>query len=383
MRTIVTPVLGLALAACGGVDQKAEQSTSKLGACGQTPAPALFEHALCICEDFDEVGLVHIGPGRDLPSIAVNGMSRSVTGSLVEGDWHAYGGLKAAAAMSIEGDLTSATDVSWVGQLEIAGNINVGGDLRGAGSLQVGGDVAVEGERATIGLERIGGIGAYASSGPPCGCDAGRFIDVPALVEIARTDNDNGARGVDARSIRNIGDTRVTLRTGRYYFDDVETIGRTRFVIAGAVSIYIDGHLAQIGDEQFEIEDGGSLDLYVSGWIGTVGLVRMGDRDDPSAFRLYIGGDKPLHLGVGAQRIYGTIYAPEARIAWIGDTHIDGAVFARHLDGVGHLDVSYTRPTQIDVDPNDCPGKPDDDDVPVPGGNGGNGGQPTPDGPDV
>lgn len=355
MRTLLSFVLGFGLIGCGGRDQQADQSTSRLGACGETPAPALFEHALCICEDFDEVGLVQVGPGRDRPSIAVNGMSRSVTASRIEGDWHAYGGLSAAAALAIEGDLTSGSDVDWVGDLDVDGGLAVGGDLRGAGRLNVGGDLAVAGERVTLGVESIGGVGAYSDSGPPCGCDAQTFLDVPALVEIARTENDNDARGIRAGELFGIGDIALTLDTGRYYFEDVATIGRTRLTIAGAVSIYLDGKLAAIGDDMIEILPGASLDLYVSGAVGSVGRIRIGDEDDPSAFRLYVGGDDAVQLGVGVTRIAGTIYAPEARIAWVGDTEVKGAVFARHLDGVGRLDVRYTRPTEVEVDPKECP----------------------------
>jgi hypothetical protein len=353
MRIALT--LSFAVAACGPSGGGFTRDSSRLFACGDTPAPSLFEHALCICDDFDEVGDVHVGRGRDPASIGVNGVSRSVTHTSIDGDWIAHGGLEAAAAIEITGDLTSAKSVDWVGLLEIGGDLSVGGHLTGVGDLRVGGDVAVAGRRSTIGIERIGGVGAYQGAAPPCNCDPSTFLDVARIVELAKTDNDNAARDIDEAKIFAVGDVALELDTGRYFFRDVTTIGRSRLTIAGAVSIFLDGDLLAIGDDHIEILDGASLDLYVSGSVGTVGHVRFGNEADPSAFRLYVGGTKPMELAVGLTSISGTIYAPEAYVGWVGDTHVDGAVFARELDGVGRLDVSYTRPTAVDVPPGECP----------------------------
>jgi hypothetical protein len=374
MRLIIACSSAL-LTACGGSDI----ASTRLGACGTTPAPALFEHALCLCGDYLDVGRAKIGPGRDPASIAVNGRSRTVSYTAVEGDFIAYGGLEATADLNVRGDLESAGDVTWVGALDVEGDLSVGGDLEGIGALEVEGSVAVGGDRFTLGLETAGGDATYvAPAGPPCGCDPATFLDVAALVALARDDNDNAARGIEEDRVLAVGDVSLELETGRYYFQDVAAVGRARLTISGAVSLYLDGDLATVGDGQIEINPGSSLDLYVAGHVAHVGKIELGDPDDPSAFRLYVGGEKPVQVGVGWSEIAGSIYAPLAQILWVGATYVDGAVFAHDLGGVGDLGIRYTRPVAVEVEPGECPeprepepqqpAGSDDDRDPPPGG---------------
>jgi hypothetical protein len=380
MRTGLLALSALTLAACGGQDPGID--SSRLPACGTTPAPALFEHALCLCEDFLDVGLARIGPGRDPASIAVNGRSASVSRTVIEGDFIAHGGLDAVADFEVRGNLASSEDIDWVGLLRVDGDLSAGGDVRGVGSLEVEGNVAIGGRRGTIGLESVGGNASYvAPAGPPCNCDPSTFLDIPAMVALARTDNDNDARGIDPERIVAIGDVKLELTTGRYYFSDVATIGRARLVIDGAVSIYLDGDLAAIGDGRIELSPGSSLDMYVSGNVATVGKIALGDPSDPSAFRLYIGGARPVKVAVGLTEIAGSIYAPQAEILWVGATALDGALFARDLAGVGLLDINYTRPVAVDVEPDECPPPANPSSTPPVVGN--TAGTPSPSGPDV
>ncbi len=382
MRSALLLVLALALTACGGPE--ADTARSRLGACGTTPAPSLFDHALCLCGDFLDVGMARVGPGHDPASLAVDGRSESVSMTVVDGDFIPYGGLRATADLAVNGNLESSADVQWVGKLGVRGDVDVGGDFTGVGDLEVEGNVAVAGERFTLGRERVGGVDRYlASAGPPCDCDPSTFLDVPALVSLARTDNDNAARGFEAGDVLSVGDLSMYLETGRYYFEDALTIGRAHLTIAGAVSLYLDGNVASVGDGRIEILPGASLDLYVAGSVATVGRIDLGDRSDPSRFRLYIGGDRPVQIGVGLTEIAGSIYAPQAEIVWVGDTRIEGAVFANDLGGVGRLDVRYTRPVAVDVPPDECPEPADPPPAGGNGGNGNNGGGPAGGQPDI
>jgi len=49
-------------------------------------------------------------------------------------------------------------------------------------------------------------------------------------------------------------------------------------------------------------------------------------------------------VSVGEQQLNGYIYAPRAAIDYVGDTVINGGLFARTLDGVGDLTVRYYGP---------------------------------------
>jgi hypothetical protein len=162
-----------------------------------------------------------------------------------------------------------------------------------------------------------------------------------------------------------VGKNAVTLPTGSYYFDHVETIGLAHFVVDGVVALYLDGSLDAVGAELVEIKPGAQLDLYVSGAVRTVGALKLGD--DPSALRLYVGGKDASVLSVGLQEIAGAIYAPTAEIAFVGDTTIHGALFGKDLAGVGLFSIDYTQPSapgQNQCPPATPPGTPG---TPTPG----------------
>ena len=100
------------------------------------------------------------------------------------------------------------------------------------------------------------------------------------------------------------------------------------------------------------------LDLYVSGSVRTIGHIDLGNKWDPSAFRLYIGGGEKGTLDVGNQLFNGAIYAPHADIEYIGNTQIRGAITARTIHGIGNLEIGYAAP--------ECPGDPDPTPPPPP-----------------
>ena len=150
-----------------------------------------------------------------------------------------------------------------------------------------------------------------------------------------------------------MGQTDVTLPTGSYYFDKVEFVGSSKVTIQGAVALYIDGRLQTVGQDRFNVPAGSTLDLYVSGGVEQVGSTSLA-AGDPGSFRLYVGGTTPVLVGVGQQRISGLIYAPTADLKFVGDTEIDGAVFAKTLDGVGRFTIRHASVTP--PPPGVCPG---------------------------
>jgi hypothetical protein len=114
--------------------------------------------------------------------------------------------------------------------------------------------------------------------------------------------------------------------------------------IEGAVTLAIDGSLVAVGSDKIELAPGATLDLYVAGSVETAGNVQLGD-NDPSAFRLYVGGgsDGKDHMLVhaGEQTFRGLIYAPSATVAFAGVTVVEGSIFASDLDYAGTLTVGY------------------------------------------
>ena len=331
------------------------------------PAPDLFDHALCICDDMNDVGELSVVEGPSgVGSVGVNGFTRFVNLTRAVGDWIAYGGFEAVTDTEISGSLMTEGDATWVGWLKVGLDLAIGGDATGIGMLEVLGTLSVGGAETMLPESTVASRADYQPlAGPPCPCDPDSFFDVAGAVAAARASNDNAAAGLPTR-LAAVGESDIRLETGTYYFEDAATVGQTHITVAGEVALYVEGTLATVGEQNITVEDGGSLDLFVSGTVATVGWTSAGSAAHPEAIRIYIGGsDRVLLAAVGAHDLFANLYAPEATLAYVGDNRVVGSLFGRELDGVGRLEIGYGAPA--DLDPPSCD-DPDDD------GDGGGGG---------
>lgn len=310
---------------------------SAVGGCAEQPPP-VFQAGLCVCENFEAVGdLIVRGAAPGEQALAgVNGWTDLVGEPSIEGSLVAWGGLDAVGKSNVTGDLSTTTTIDGVGELNVGGDLVVGGDLTGVGELNVGGNVCVGGTFTAVGTSKIGGLCRYQEPALPCACGDDQVLDVAALVARARAEHDNERAGLP-RELDLIGEANLELDTGRYFFDRVETVGDTTITILGNVAIFIEGNLEEVGEQTFRLAPGATLDLYVSGNVEVVGDTTFGG--DPGRFRLYVGGRAPVAVAVGDQKLRGAIYAPRAEVSFVGDTLVEGAIFARQLTGVGTLEI--------------------------------------------
>ena len=310
---------------------------------GLCAPPTAFSYALCTCESLTQVGLLNVGTGPSGEgSVGVNGTSTVANASQISGSWVSWMQMTAATGTHVGGSLRSGGDLQVVGDLSIGGDLSVKQNLTGAGILDVGGAVRVGGSDQFVGLVQGSGKRAAfdAPTVPPCGCADETLFDVAGAVAQASSKNDNAAFGISSNML-NVGVQNVTLDTGRYYFQNVSNIGAGVLDIRGNVSIYIDGSLDEIGAQAIKIDDGASLDLYVSGAVRLVGFTPIGDRQAPSSFRLYVGGSDGLVVGAGLQEFFGSIYAPKAEIALAGLTTVWGSLFAKDVVEAGILTINH------------------------------------------
>jgi hypothetical protein len=391
MKRLGLLLLALALVACGGMFEEGSAIGEGGGGggsggggggasypvCEPGSAPTLFPNALCICEDLQDIGaiLVMKGPTQDPPTFGINGKTRLASHLGAEGGVVAYGGLDAMANVDVRDSFVSNGNVSFAGRLKVGKDLMVGGSLHGLGMLEVGGTLGVSGAQTLLGGKFVGSLGSYSPpGGPPCACGPGQILDVKAEVAKAKAQNDNGVVQLPPSPVDVIGVAKLVLNSGRYYFATKRSVGYTNIVVNGAVKIYIDDNLDAVGYDRFKITEGSSLDLYVAGNVHTVGHMVYGEKHHPAAFRLYIGGSEQATLQVGNQVFRGTVYAPRAKLAYVGRTRIEGSLLAKSLDSVGLLELFYARPTTGDSGekctppggspPPDNPDAPDPKDLP-------------------
>lgn len=346
---LVVLAVGTALTACSvSADPPSPakpEATTKRTASALAVAPkSTFSRAVCVCGDLNLAGSLttEAAPGQSA-DVGVTGDVSMATQTKIAGALLAGGAIGFSGEVDIARDLIGRRDISGSGELAVGAGLSCGGSITTSGSIKVKGALAAAGEVSHAGDREIGSTKEYApETVVPCGCDA---FDVAGAVALAKDTNDDGAHAIDPK-LAAVGESTITLEAGRYYFEDAAAVGKTRFAIKGAVSIYVDGSLDLVGESNFEIADGGTLDLYVSGSVGHAGTVVAGNAKDPSAFRLYVGGKDAIVAGAGEATFYGFIYAPDAHVAFSGTTRVEGALFAKGLDYAGDLAVKYSAPTE-------------------------------------
>lgn len=329
------------------------------------PAGHVLSHSVCVCDDLLDVGALRVerGTGGDA-SVGVNGYTGLAGAIEIQGPATFYQGITAPTILNLEGNMATRESANIAGIAFIGGDLDVGEDLLGIGHLDLEGQLRVAGRRLMIGLSQNGGVGQYLEPQEPCGCDDASILDVPALVEAARTSNDNDVIKLPRRMI-DIGISILTLPTGTYYIGDVLSLGAMKIRVEGDVELYLDGSLDLIGLDNIELVGDAALDLYVSGNVSTVGLVKFGERVAAERFRLFIGGEDPIALNAGIQVFYGSIYAPRATINYLGGTKVVGALFAETLRSAGLLwieSADMDRSDECDDDSGDTGDTSDDDD---------------------
>ena len=310
-----------------------------------SPAPALMRNALCVCGSLEHAGSLTT-EGRtagQAANVGIEGHFHGATGSRIGGTLRAVEGVSTAGELRIAGNLFSRASVETTGTLAVEGDLAAGGDMLGVGTVDVHGTLRVAGETTLVGPHTIAARGAYGDTGASiCGCDAP--YDVAGAVKIARTTNDNAARGIQADGHPRVGETELALPAGRYYVAGLTSVGVRHLKIDGAVQLYVDGDLEHVGDDVFELAPGATLDLFVAGNVRTVGSVRLGDASRPEAFRLYVGGAGRIEI-TGTAELAGLVYAPTADVDMAGTAVIEGGLTAHSISYAGDLTVRYSPVT--------------------------------------
>lgn len=304
-----------------------------------SPAPAVHTNAVCLCGSMAHAGeLITEASAGDAADVGVNGDFSAATSSTIAGSLRVTGDVSMSGTLAIRDHLASGSDLSGAGTLGCGGDLAVGGDLSGAVDGEVKGKVRVRGNQSIAGGLKSGGNADFvAAKGAPCDCNPSTFYDVATAVKTAQRKNDNAAAGLDAKSQG--APTPLTLRAGRYYFEDLRTLAAIR--IEGEVQLYVAGSLTQVGSGSIVLAPGAKLDLFVDGDLNSAGDFVTGDGARPDAMHLYVSRSVSF---AGDRAFHGSVYAPTGTVSFAGSATIDGALTARDVSYAGTLRVRYAKP---------------------------------------
>jgi hypothetical protein len=286
-----------------------------------------FHHALCSCTDY------------------VSGSSTRVDGSL------ALGGALSAGDVQVQGALivAGASGAPLTGDLGVSESLWVRGPLQGAHAVDVGGDAHIGGAVRVSSL-RVGGTFTLAedaalevASHPavtraavavpaPCRCDTP--LDLNALVDVARVQNDDATIALDPQlGPRTFEQPRtLELPCGRYYVEQIYAARPIRLRILGRVSLFVRDRVVteQAGSLTIELEPDAELDLFARLGMTAAGPVQIGDARRPGATRVYVGSAGSLFFSAPTT-LAATLHAPSSELVTQARFELFGAALLRRV----------------------------------------------------
>lgn len=342
------------------------------GLCTGDLAQRAFGFALCSCEAFvGSAGLIADGFDSRLAPYAIEGPGGSVgingrldlnaPGRIAGGLWLADPtGMNAGAAgdLHVERNLYCAGPLRSEADVTVAGDAAVNGELR-ARNLSVGGTLTLSpGAQTQVSEEASWGQlrSAPVAVGPPCACGAEAVVDIAALVQAHRDENDNAALGLSPVALRGVSGT-VELGCGRYYFEGIQSDPGFTLHAQGRVAIFVQGDLSVQGPFAVTLGPDAEVDLFISGQLVSNTPPQIGSQARPARARTYVGGSGTVQL-TGGGRFFGGLYAPRAELVSSGPVEVFGALFARRIVSSGQLTVHYDRALADAAQP--CAPRPDD-----------------------
>jgi hypothetical protein len=352
--------------------------------CAGEVAERVFTNAICSCTDINIAGYLETRSfdSHDDPSVRESGAPVSVNVTYTTGGYTDVGGtftvagersVNFAGYVNAGGDLRFRGDLSAVGYLEVDRDAWLLGDVTVPGYVRIGRDLHQAPGRRLMAVVSVGGerVTESFTIDLPCRCGAGDVIDVGALVDAARRDNDNARIGLDPAVLNNVMGIGIELELdcGRFYLERIGGIGGITLRITGHTAIFVGGDVDAVGALDVELGPEGELDLFIAGNLVTIGAGSFGSTDRPAMSRVYVGGEGDVVL-VGAAEFVGNVYAPRSRITAIGAAFVYGSLFGHLIEMPGALMVRYDRhildvgedcgeeddPDTCDRCDNECPG---------------------------
>jgi len=192
---------------CGLVSPRVQVAGT--ATCSGRLASSLLSNALCSCGDLkvSNALITHGFDSRQGPyvmgqdeeggaSIGVNGNFTQLTGSGdIGGSLSLAGGadLMLTGSLIVKGDFWTAGNVNTLGATIVGRNAWLGGSYTGVGPLTVTGALHHAGPAFAIPVTAASNETGAVTVRKPCPCGADEVLDIGAIVDAGRLDNDNDA----------------------------------------------------------------------------------------------------------------------------------------------------------------------------------------------
>jgi hypothetical protein len=218
-----------------------------------------------------------------------------------------------------------------VGVVAVARNAWLAGNYLGVGPLTVGGTIHHAGSVAavplTAGADQAGPVTVPA----PCPCTPEQVLDVAAIVDAGRLDNDNATLGLSPDAFATLlGVSTWTLPCGRAYLSGIGGIGSLTIQVSGKSVVFVDGSVDLTGALLFDVAPGAEVDVFVKNDVTMRGSLALASKDRPAAGRLWVGGSQPITL---LSPWVGNLYAPRAPVVAHVGLESWGSIFAGAFSG--------------------------------------------------
>ncbi len=369
---------GLACSVSDGVlgglwgSERVDDGGSTTGTCGLTSpvvnvqdqatctgrlAAMRFTNALCSCGNlqmadylatrgFDSSqGAYQAGQSDDGgASVAVNGSYSSLAGVTDVGGSLSVAGtadLQLVGMLQVRGDFYAAGNVTATGAATVSRNAWLGGNFAGLGPLTVTGDLHHAGIVVALPLTAATNQRQTVVIEQSCPCQASDLLDIAALVNAAKLDNDNTSLGVSSDVFASIiGPAQWTLPCGRAYLSQIGGTGSLVVHVMGMAAVFVDGSIDLKGTLSFDLAPGAEIDVFLKQDLLVEGSLSLANKDRPAAGRIWVGGTQVSSL---TSPWIGNLYAPRAHVGSLVGLEVWGSIFAGDFSSGAYASFVFDR----------------------------------------
>jgi hypothetical protein len=178
---------------------------------------------------------------------------------------------------------------------------------------------------------------------PPCDCAPEQLLPIVDWVTAHAASNDDALIGLAADALRNPpAAVRLDLPCGSYYLTGITGAKAIAIVAHGHTALFIDGDIQLSKPLTITLDPDATLDVLVSGDVGTSSALVIGSPNYPALSRFYIGGATGFSISSNAQ-LGSFFYAPYGLVGASSPLEVYGGVFAGDFQNSNRTAVHYDR----------------------------------------